>query len=358
MSSFLFAAAFSMIAVGDAGPYLDGAFIQFDNDNKAWTAQKWNDTLKKMKDARLNIVIIQYLEARQNDQTPTSESYIPHVQGHPDPVKHILQFASTNNMKVFIGLRFDTRLMSSGFLDDPGGLENALKDELKRNIDLAALAARSYDLASLAKAGTFAGWYFPVEVANFPEKADFAGTEKGWISQMSNFARNLSGSCKGMVDRPVATSPYFNARLADMSIPIFERVGDKFVIRNGQLPGYLVGPDEMGANYSRFLKGSGISIVMLQDGVAARNIPTDKVQGWVEPYLERIEQACRSASTPDHEIEFWVNVESMGADIGKLKKQIEVAKGGASTKRTVVSFEFAHHLGLSPLYDDYLNLIK
>ena len=358
MTSLLLIAAACVTLTAAPGPWLDGAFIQLDDGSKNWKPEAWNGLLKRMQAANLSIIIVQYLEARKAKEPPTSESYVPEADGEPDPVKHILEYAGKNNMKVFLGLRFDERLMGSEFLNDPDQLKGALNDEIERNIDLATRLSTRYKLADLAKSGTFAGWYLPVEVANYKEDDGLAGTEKGWISQLNRFTTKLAAACKGLADRPIAVSPYFDARLDNGSLPAYEYKDGKIIIKNGKLPDYLVGPDEMSENYAQFLRGTGISIVMLQDGVGVRKVPTENVQEWVKPYLQRIEEACRKAAMPNETIACWANVESICADIGRLKKQIEATKGTPAARRTVVTFDFPHHLNVRPLYDDYLKLIR
>jgi hypothetical protein len=110
----------------------------------------------------------------------------------------------------------------------------------------------------------------------------------------------------------------------------------------------------MGRMYLRYLRGAGLSIVMLQDGVGVGNIATEDVAGYVTPYLAEIEKACRLASQREHPIAFWLNVESIGADICRLQTQIALGKGHAAA---TVTFEFTKRMGKDPLYASYLRWI-
>lgn len=330
-SCALIVASFFTMATTTAGPRLGGAFIQLDGCNKDWTPKTWESELARMRVAKLKIVIVQYMETREGDDPPTSEEFVPQTGNDPDPLRTILDDADRHDMKVFVGLRYDARLLKSEFLNDaPEKLKTALADELNRTTELVARVTERYRLKSRA---SFAGWYLPVEIANFDEH--FPGESKGWVAQLSDFTQKLVTACHAKVDKPVAVSPYFNGIKMD-----------------GMLPEGLVGPDEMGRNYKRFLQETGLSIVMLQDGVGVGKIPADAVEAYVRPYLLAVANACSEASPPQGpRIEFWLNVESIGADMDRLRAQLAL---GVPTAKTIATFDFPCHLGHNPLYEQYL----
>jgi hypothetical protein len=321
-------------------PRLNGAFIQFDPGRYAlWTPQQWRATLDQMRAAGLNIVILQYLQARDGAVPATSESFVPEVPGAPDPVGVILDHADRHEMSVLIGLRLDQRLLGSVFLNDPNELRAALADELPRNVALAQFLAAHYRLKHHR---SFGGWYLPLEFANFEETAP--NPRDGWVSQLNGFTKALSSECNRLAPGLVAISPYFNGAVA---------------------PGSgLVDARQMGRNFARFLDGTDVSVVMLQDGVGVKSLPAGQVAGYVLPFLSSVKDACRRLSRPGREVEFWLNVESftqfdqstrVPADIGRLRKQIALGRAQAEK---VVTFEFTHYLGSEPLYDEYLQLIR
>src|SRR5438105_4644333 len=98
---FLCVASLAVAASDDAGPYLSGAFIQLNDCNKNWAAQTWHDLLRRMRKSRLDIVIIQYLEA-SNASGTASESFVPRAEGEPDPVAAIMNYADRAGMSVFL----------------------------------------------------------------------------------------------------------------------------------------------------------------------------------------------------------------------------------------------------------------
>ena len=170
-------------------------------------------------------------------------------------------------------------------------------------------------------------------MANYTKTA--AAMKDGWIYQLSRFTKDLVATCHELTNKPVAVSPYFNGKLKDRPD--------------------LVAADIMGLQYARYLKDTGISVVMLQDGVGVGRVPSGDVAAYVGPYLRSVKNACDDASASGQAIECWLNVESIGADIGRLKVQMKV--GGGHAKR-IVTFDFPHHLNKTPLYDDYLEYIS
>lgn len=310
---------------------LDGAFIQLDRKLARQSPEQWTRVLERMREADLRVVIVQYAVARWRDRPATAASFLPSGPGESDPISTILEYADAHpEMSVFLGLRYDARLFRSEVLNDPVVLREALADELPRNIDLARRLAERYRLKSRR---SFAGWYLPLELANYSETA--AKREDGWVHQVSRFTFELGRACKELADRPTAASPYFNGRIKGRS--------------------WLVPPHEMGTMFARFLKTAGLSIVMLQDGVGVARVQVDDVEDYVLPYLVEIARACEQASAPGREIELWLNVESIGADIERLEKQIAMGQGRAAR---LVTFDFPNYLNKQPLYDDYVRFLQ
>ena len=165
------------------------------------------------------------------------------------------------------------RVFRSEILNDPVTLRQALADELPRNLNLARRLTARYRLKDRT---AFAGWYLPLELANYRETAK--KTEDGWVFQLSRFTMELSRTCRALADRPVASSPYFNGDTQDQK--------------------WLVSPPEMGRLFTRYLKGAGLSIIMLQDGVGVRHVDAEHVESYVLPYLVEMEKACKEASAP------------------------------------------------------------
>jgi Domain of unknown function (DUF4434) len=320
------------MGAGD-GPLLSGAFVQFDANNSLWDKDKWEKMLDSMHGAGLDKIIVQYMELSVDGENPREESYAQRTRNDRDPLGTILSYAEGKGMQVFVGLRLDKRLENPDVLNspDPEELRKAIAEELPRNKDLVKKLATRYQLKTRP---SFAGWYLPVGVANVKETA--GKPADGWVPQLSNFTKAIVSAAKCEVrdntgkvpDKKVAVSPYFNPRLNDD----------------------LVTAKQMGEQYKRFLKDTGIDIVMPRDAVGKQRIPASDIKKCVEPFLISLKEACDA-----NKIEYWVNVESICADVERLKQQLQVG-AGVGTK-TIVTFEFPHNMYQTPLYDDYLKLI-
>jgi hypothetical protein len=331
MSTLLFFFSLSLPATDGPPLRLDGAFIQLDRQLASQKPTAWHRLLERMRDAELRVVIVQYVEARWGDRPATPVSFLPVRNGETDPVGIILEYSDAHpGMEVLLGLRYDARLFRSELLNSPGELRLALADELPRNLDLARRLADHY---RLKERRSFAGWYLPLEVANYKEIVPVR--EDGWVVQVGRFTRQITARCKEIVDRPVTASLYFSA--------------------NTENRPWLVQPREMGTMFARFLKEAGLSIIILQDGVGVARVETDSIESHVQPFLVEIERACKEASTPGRPIELWLNVESIGADVTRLKRQMSL---GGNHAAKIVTFDFPNNLGKPLLYDDYLHYIR
>jgi hypothetical protein len=319
-------------------PWLSGAFIQFDSDNYQWPREKWVDLLSSMYQLNMKLIILQYLESRGENSVPP-ESFL--AESGQDPVGWILDYADSGQpMKVLVGLRLDKRFEGSEFLNDASKLQPALDDELVRNRALAQRVATTYRLNGRR---SFAGWYLPLEIANFRDSDPL----HGWVSRLNLFTTELVREVRGFAAGRIAVSPYFN--------PKYTADPDGLVG-----PG-STGPDKppageisMRTQYSAFLRGTGIDTVMPQDGVGVNNIPTANIGKCVGPFLEALMRACVDAGGQG--VEYWVNVETYGKEenIERLKVQMEVAR---SITPRMVTFDFPHWMYQTQLLVDYKKLI-
>jgi Domain of unknown function (DUF4434) len=246
LAPFLYGACLAVAASDDAVPYLSGAFIQLNDCNKNWAAQSWHEVLRRMRRARLDIVIIQYLESIDANGMP-SGSFVPRAEGEHDPVAVIMDYADGAGMSVFLGLRYDARLLGSQFLNTPAALRAALAEELPQDLHLARELAHRYHLQGR---NSFGGWYLPTEIANFSVQSGVAPGDD-WITQLNGFTAALSRACRSLVPRPVAVAPYFNGHTK----------GSDYLVDCAGMQGILIG----------VLQCSDVSIVMLQDGVDLRH---------------------------------------------------------------------------------------
>lgn len=313
---------------------LNGAFIQFQEEHLRWNADDWKKLLDAMRAAKCNKIILQYLEKRNFAEPLISESYLV-PEGAIDPIKIILNYAINHpGMSVYIGLRSFDLLEAQETLNSRELLRHYLSQEIQENDRLIKTLEQRYTLKTNS---AFAGWYLPVEMANYPDNEDAPESDR-WVNQLHDFVKALVSMCKNTVDKPVSISPYFNPEV-DLT--------------------WLVDAAVMGKNYARFLKGAGLSTVMLQDGVGERNVPTAQIDALITPFIIAIKRACEEASEPGRPIAFWLNVESIlkeplpQGDIERFKKQIALGKQYAAQ---VVMFDFPNHFCRNGLYKKYLRL--
>jgi hypothetical protein len=288
-----------------------------------------------MRAAGLDTVILQAVEIR--NANGTTRSFLPSHAKAYDPVKASLDYADSHpGMTVFLGLRLDENLGGSEFLNNAGQLQRELAEELPQNLMLATTLARRYHLK---RRKSFGGWYLPTEIGNFPVPPLVPGVD--WVSQLNVFTRQISARCTALVPKPVAVSPYFNSTIMGNACPA-----------------------GMGQIVTRFLVGTDVSIVMLQDGVGAADVPAARVADYVIPFLVAVAQACQQLSTPMHPVYLWLNVESYNmpagekrvpTDIERLKVQLQQGEGLVSK---IVTFDFPDYLGMDPLYGDYLAYVS
>lgn len=289
---------------------LDGGFIQYQEWMMRLNADAWHRELDAMRRAKMRIVVLQYLASGE-------QRFIPARAGATDPTAVILDYADRHDMEVYVGLSSDEGWWKQA--TDAAYLDGAARACLR----LADEAWRRY-----GKHRSFAGWYLPQELWD-------ASLDDGQIARLRGFFRRVSDGCKRLSGpRPVAIAPFFSG----ISKPeVVERV------------------------YGALLEGSGIDIVMPQDGVGARGWD-DQVESRVVPYFRAFRGACLRAGAA-----MWSDLESFRrADTGRgfqpttaerVSRQITAE---APFVERFVTFDFFHYM--SPhrgeaqkrLYDDYV----
>lgn len=253
-----------------------------------------------------------------------------------DPTEIILRYADAHGMKVFLGLwagAWDSGKVEAA---DPTLLAGA-KDNSDR---VAETAWKRY-----GKHRSFAGWYIQQEIWNIAW--DNAQNER-----MSTFFREVGNYCKGLDsnNKPVAISPYFST---DAGVQEEDKVAEIYTL-------FLKGSDSV--------RGAGVNVVMLQDGVGARCWKTGgDIEGNVRPFFRAFYRAATAAG-----VELWGNIETYRTvaggcidnysgrneftakptDIDRLKSQLEAAAvpfdDGQPIFKKLVTFDFFHYM--SPLH--------
>ena len=296
---------------------LDGGFIQYQPWMAKLDERAWQQELEAMRKARMQTIVLQQL---QHETT----RYIPDSSAAPDPTGIILSYADAHGMEVFIGLAVDSGWWKCGqwqdYLDAAALKNMALADEIWKRYG----SHRS-----------FVGWYLPQEMWEGPFTDEQVALARHLFHRLSDHCRSLSKD----EPKPVALSPFHTGR---------------------------VPPSEIEKLYRDLLRGSGVNIVMLQDGVGARGWD-DRMADMVVPYFEAMERACWA-----NHVEFWANIEcfklvsrtSSGpkefapADAQRLSRQLTAV---APFVRRIVTFDFFHYMSpyrqderARKLYEDYV----
>lgn len=320
MTSRLFGGALVVLLAGCGAPRegagiaargpIQGTVIQYQDWMMHLGARDWRRELDAMRQVGIDLVIIQWL---QHGNT----SFIPRHAWSRDPTGSILAYADEHGMRVFIGLaEADLWVMK---LRDPRYLGRSAAESFR----VADEAWRRY-----GRHPSFAGWYLPQELRDANYGPDQISELRDFLGRLGDYCRSLSGG------KPVATAP---ALLG------------------------IIAPDQFGRAYTTLLAGSRIDIVILQDGVGARDWGED-VECWTVPYFHAMHDACLVAGA-----ELWSDLEifrkgesSSGripATIARIRTQLAAE---SPFVKTFVMFDFFHYMSPARgdaqkrLYDDYV----
>ncbi len=293
----------------------EGAFIQLDGRLEQFSQEQWERELSLMNDIGMKLVIIQY--SGNGDYT-----FYPKNEGN-DVFSTILKVAEGLGMSVIGGLE-----LPNDWWDGEQDLEQRAK----------AASAEAEELWNYYGGyEAFAGWYIPHEFDDYRFK------DEQYIPQVNGFLRQIAETCHAISkEHSVSMAPYF--------IKYME-------------------PDEFAAWWTKVLDGSGIDIMMLQDGVGCRR--TDN-QTEAPLYYEAMAQACAAAG-----VEFWSDIEvfhqihgmpvdnerwaAVPASIERVMEQIRVQSPYVT--KTVI-FDFSHYMSpqysaeAEKLYLDYQKILK
>ena len=295
-----------------SGP-IRGTFIQYQDWMARLGRDDWCRELDAMRRAGIDLVIIQWLENGE-------ASYLPRHRWSHDPTGTILSYADDHGMRVFVGLAhadiWRPRLRDPRYLDRSAA----------RSLKVAEEAWRRY-----GGHRSFAGWYLPQEIRDALYSPDQIVDLRGFFARQSSRCRELSGG------KPVAVAP------AVMG---------------------LIQADDFARAYASLLSGSGINVVILQDGVGARGW-SDGLESRVVPYFQAMRDTCRTAR-----VELWSDIEifqkgesasgRIPAPIERLEQQL---KAESPFVTTFVMFDFFHYMSpyrgeaQKKLYENYLRAL-
>jgi formylglycine-generating enzyme required for sulfatase activity len=278
---------------------LSGSFMQYQDEMQGWAPETWVGVLDRMKEIKMNTVIVQMLVRENSDGT--THSFIGPI-GQPDATETILNYADTNGFKVFLGLYlpgWNHDMTGSNFLFEIQGR-------------MAAVAQQAWERYLVGnRHNSFAGWYLPYE----PWTGNYQPAE---LERLRSFFQGVHASCQAVSGTmPMAISPF---------------------ISSSRPP-----PCQVEQIYSQLLNQSGIDILLLQDSVGAQQWESNIVQR-VAPYFQAFQSACQATG-----VQLWANLESFKitagtfgpCDAARLRKQFEAA---APFVEDFVTFDFLHYM--------------
>jgi hypothetical protein len=289
---------------------VEGTFIQYQDWMMSRDAAAWRCDLEAMERAGIDLVIVQWLE-HENTR------YMPADSAAFDPTRVILEYADAHRMRVFLGLatidRWHERITYPRYLERAATLSMRLADQA---------------WARYGRHPSFAGWYIPQEIRYGNLRPELVSQLRGFLRRQSDHCRAISGG------KPVAIAP---------------------------TPAQSPSPEAFRAFIADILAGSGVDILILQDGVGA-NRREKSMDSNVVPYFRAMRETCDPAG-----IELWSDIEIFQhrtrgsgrepAPVGRILEQIDAE---SSFVTSFVMFDFFHYM--SPcrggeqerLFEDYL----
>ncbi|MBE0544750.1 MAG: DUF4434 domain-containing protein [Verrucomicrobia bacterium] len=278
---------------------LNGSFVQYHDEMQGWSPETWGAVLARMKELRMDTVVIQML-VREN-QDGSLHSFIK-PSGQPDATEIILDWADTNDFKVLLGLylpNWNHDMTGSDFLAET-------------QTRMAGVAQQAWErYLSGNRHRSFAGWYLPYE----PWTAAYSPAE---VNRLRSFFQGVHEACQLLSgDAPLAISPFISSTRPP--------------------------PCDVERIYTELLDQSGIGIVMLQDSVGAQQWESNVVQQ-VSPYAQALQRACDATG-----VQFWANLESfkiegtayLPGNVARLRKQLDAT---APFVQRFVTFDFVHYM--------------
>ncbi|MEO5970820.1 MAG: DUF4434 domain-containing protein [Bdellovibrionia bacterium] len=300
---------------------ISGTFIQYQSWMMQMDSKKWQPELDAMRNAGIDTIVIQWVKSDHIRFYPVN------IPGN-DPTEIILAYADRNHMKVYVGLQSDKNWWSNWSDED------YLQKTAQKTVVLGKSTLKRY-----GKHSSFQGWYISYELSD----ADFDDDE---IESVNHFLKRTSLGLKGLSRKKysVGLSTFFNGRIPPAAV---QKV------------------------YSEILKGSGINILMVQDGVGVHNW-NNQVAEKVTPYMNAFRLAARKngirmwgvvesfVNTKDSpaRLKAGHNSERAPADILRLKEQLQIH--AAYPEEKILTFDFFHYMSpyrgaaQKSLYDNYL----
>ncbi len=294
---------------------IEGTFLQFQPWMMKLDNASWKRELDAMREAGLELVVIQWLQFENT-------RFIPADASSKDPVGVVMDYADKHGMRIFLGLTTDERWHER--MTVPRYLDRAVAV----NIKIAESAWARY-----GRHRSLAGWYIPQELRYMEYSPENVEMLRNFYRKQSDRLREISGK------KIVAVAP---------AIPS---------------PREEIEPEKFASVICGILSGSGIDMIFLQDGVGAHRGRGSAKE--IVPYFRAMRSECRKRG-----ISLWADLEifkrkdrasgSEPAPLERIRSQIEAE---APFVDGFAMFDFFHYM--SPyrgeaqraLFEEYLREI-
>jgi hypothetical protein len=273
---------------------IEGTFIQYQDWMMGMDEAAWRRELDAMRGAGVDLVIVQWL-AHENKR------FIPADSAACDPTRVILEYADEHRMRVFLGLATIDRWHER--ITYPNYLERAAAQSMH-------LAGQAW--ARYGRHPSFAGWYVPQELRYYDFKPEHVAALRGFLRRQSDHYRGLSGG------KTVAVS----ACLAQST-----------------------SPEQYRTLFAEMLAGSGVDVLILQDGVGA-NRWEKRMDTKVVPYFRVMREVCG-----EEEIALWSDIEifrhratGRGREPAPIERVLAQIEAESPFVSSFVMFDFFHYM--------------
>lgn len=220
--------------------------------------EKWETLFKEMKDLNMDTIIIQWIV---RDDTAYYSTELPWIkQKSTNTLRIIFDQAEKCGFRVIIGLYFSDLWWKQE-------KDHLTKDVFTKNCEI----IREIKARHLPNP-CFSGWYLPQEISNYTTTLPYLKDEiRTFLKEMSRIRdEETSGAT-------ISLAPFFNAQ------------NDRFS-----------SPPEFGEWWKQVAEGTGLNIIMLQDGVGAHPVPWEKMTD----YFSALNHSLQGSG-----IEIWSDLE-------------------------------------------------
>jgi len=281
-------------------PTLSGVMVVTEQVRK-WNQQDWNRSLEKMKQIKVDTIVLQYSAQETADEKLVT--YFPSENAVSDKlqkqqIKLALEASKKLHLQVYIGLQVNEDKWFANYASD----ERWLQHEARVSQEVAQKIWKTYHTEY---SNTIAGWYLPFEISS---GSHFDGiTEQKSI--VNHYLKPVSEYLKSKTDqgKQIMTSPlmYPNSNQTE----------------NNKLQSSWYG------TWKYLLEKTKIDIVAPQDGIGWQSSTTEDIEPWFKTTRQAIDEVnkirIKSTYYPQ-KVQLWDNAENYNMNGGDANLPMSV----------------------------------